>query len=305
MIRKASTMLAAAGSVAFLVGSMGLTGAASAATLPSCATGSHCTTDTATPGSITEPGGVAGDYGADDNHTHYRFVQTTVTATPQLIDLNGPLSSELYPASVGDELCDPNSGEIAQISLGFVPGTGAGTGYQVAWEVHHYNPAVSDPCTQTAFQFDKTIFKSGNLLQNVGISANDKVYLGIYYSPAGTHKHQLSFGACDETTGVCRQAYTVSKYQLEFWEFGVGAFVPINVLTGGAVNQFETFSSTDVTCYSCGGPVPISSVSPVNSFGAGGLWEAQFANSSSQVVLSPKDTLSGDTFDIFNGSTSI
>ena len=56
-------------------------------------------------------------------------------------------------------------------------------------------------------------------------------------------------------------------------------------------NEFETFSSDDVTCYSCGGPVAISTVAPVNSFGAGGLYEAQFSNSSSQVVLSPKDSL--------------
>jgi len=298
-------MLAAAGSVAFLVGGMALTGSASAASLPSCATGSHCTTDTATPGSITEPGGVAGYYGADDNHTHYRFVQTTVTATPQLVDLNGPLSSELYPASVGDELCDPNDGIIAQISLGYINTAKDGPAYEVAWEVHKYNAHSSDPCTQTAFQFDKSIFKSGDLLVSNGISAGDKVYLGIYYTPSGRHQHQLSFGACDETTGVCRQAYTSSKYQLEFWEFGVGAFAPVNVLTGGANNLFDTFSSTDVTCYSCAHMVPISSVSPVNSFGAGGLYEAQFANSSSQVVLSPNDSLAGDTFNIFNGSTSI
>ncbi len=302
MIRSARNILAAAGSVAVLAGGMALAGAgsASAAPLPSCATGVRCTTDTATPGSITEPGGVAGYYGADDNHTHYRFVQTTVTATPQLVDLNGPLSSELYPASVGDELCDPNTGEIAQISLGNIAGV-----YEVAWEVHHYNPAVSDPCTQTAFEFDTTIFKSGNLLQHVGISAGDKVYLAIYYTPSGNHKHQLSFGACDETTGICRQAYTTSKYQLEFWEFGIGAFVPINVLTGGAVNKFDTFSGDIVTCYSCTTQTPISAVQPVNSFGAGGLYEAQFANSSSQVVLSPNDSLAGDTFNIFNGSTSI
>jgi hypothetical protein len=131
-------MLAAAGSVAFLVGGMAMAGSASAQTLPSCATGVRCTTDVAAPGSLGEDGGVAGYYGADDNHTHYRYVQTTVTATPQLIDLNGPLSSEIYPASVGDELCDPNTGQIAQISLGNINGV-----YEVAWDVHHYNAALA------------------------------------------------------------------------------------------------------------------------------------------------------------------
>ena len=292
-------MLAAAGSVAFLVGGMALTGSASAASLPSCATGVRCTTDVAAPGSLGEDGGVAGYYGADDNHTHYRFVQTTVTATPQLVDLNGPLSSELYPASVGDELCDPNDGITAQISLANIGGT-----YEVAYIVGKY-PKAADPCIQNNFQTSGNIFRSGSLLALNGINAGDKVYLGIYYTPSGRHQHQLSFGACDETTGICRQAYTSSRFQLEFWEFGIGAFVPASVLTGGAVNHFETFSSSDVTCYSCAGAVPISSVSPVNSFGAGGLYEAQFANSSSQVVLSPNDTLSGDTFNMYNGSTSI
>ncbi len=300
MIRKTTTMLAAAGSVAFLVGGMALTGSASAQTLPSCATGVRCTTDVAAPGSLGEDGGVAGYYGADDNHTHYRFVQTTVTASPQLVDLNGPLSSEIYPATVGDELCDPNDGITAQISLGFGPNGK----YDVAYIVGKY-PKAADPCIQNNFQTSGSIFRDGSLLALNGINPGDKVYLGIYYTPTGRHVHQLSFGACDETTGICRQAYTSSRFQLEFWEFGIGAFVPASVLTGGAVNHFETFSSSDVTCYSCSGAVPISSVSPVNSFGAGGLYEAQFANSSSQVVLSPNDTLSGDTFNMFNGSTSI
>jgi hypothetical protein len=287
---------------------------AGAQSLPDCAAGAsaadHCTTNVAGAlGGILQNGGTAGYYGADDNHTHYRFVQTTVTATPELVDLNGPLSSDLYPATVGDELCDPNDGVIAQISLGYVDGTGGNPGtYEVAYTVGKY-PASADPCIQNNFQnyttLSENIFKSGSLLFLNGISPNDKVYLGIYYTPSGNHVHQLSFGACDETTGVCRQAYTQSRFQLEFWEFGIGTFVPESVLTGGADNQFETFSSDDVTCYACSAAVPVSSVSPVNSFGAGGLYENQFANSSSQLVLTPKDTLSGDTFSEFNGSASI
>jgi len=278
---------------------MGLTGAASAASLPSCATGSHCTTFTAGSPSLTEPGGVAGYYGADDNHTHYRFVQTTVVAAPQLVDLNGPGSSAFYPATVGADLCDPNDGITAQISLGFWNGK-----YQVGYYVGRGHSAA-DPCTQDNFVAGTiNVFRVGTLLGLNGISAGDKVYLGIYYTPSGRHLHQLSFGACDITTGICRQAYTTQR-TLEFWEFGVGTFLPLSVLTGGAVNQFETFSATDVTCYACPHYVPISSVSPVNPFGAGGLYESQTANSSSQVVLSPKDTLSGDTFTMWNGSTSI
>jgi len=300
LIRKASTILAAAGSVAILAGGMALAGPAGAAQLPSCATGYHCTTDVASPGSIFEDGGVAGYYGADDNHTHYRFVQTTVTATPQLVDLNGPAGSEVAPATVGDELCDPNDGITAQISLGFWDGK-----YQVGYYVGK-GAKAADPCIQdNLINGSINVFRIGTLLGLNGINPGDKVYLGIYYTPSGRHQHQLSFGACDETTGVCRQAYTSSRFQLEFWEVGTGAFTPGELLTGGAVNEFETFSSTDVTCYSCPHMVPISSISPVNSFGAGGLYEARFANSSSQVVMSPNDSLAGDTYDIFNGSTSI
>jgi hypothetical protein len=295
-------MLAAAGSVAFLVGSMGLTGSASAATLPSCATGVHCSDNTAEPGSIFENGGVAGYYGADDNHTHYRFVQTTVTATPQLIDLNGPESSEAYPATVGDELCDPNDGITAQISLGFWDDE-----YQVGYYVGKGDTGtgISDPCIQDNFVNGSiNVFKVGNLLQDIGINAGDKVYLAIYYTPGGRHEHQLSFGACDETTGVCRQAYSNSRFQLEFWEFGIGSFLPLSVLTAGATNEFETFGTDYVTCYTCAHPVEISTVSPVGNLG-GGLYEAEFSNSGSQVVLTPNDTLSGASFNEYNGSTSI
>ena len=157
------------------------------------------------------------------------------------MDLNGPLQQRLYPATVGDELCDPNDGITAQISLDFCAWSrtrwGTRSGRATTGEL--------DPCTQDSFVVRQdTIFKSGSLLGTNGISAGDKVYLAIYYTPGGNHEHQLSFGACDETTGVCRQAYTSSKYQLEFWEFGIGAFVPLNVLTGGADNEFDTFSAT-------------------------------------------------------------
>jgi hypothetical protein len=294
-------MLAAAGSVAILAGGMALAGSASAASLPNClTTGGRCTNNIASPGSIFENGGTAGYYGADDNHTHYRFVQTTVTASPQLIDVNGPLSSEAYPATVGAELCDPNDGITAQISLGYYEGA-----FQVAWIVGK-GAAADDPCIQDNFlNGTATIFRAGNLLSLPGVAEGDQVYLGIYYTPGGHHEHQLSFGACDITSGQCRQAYTSSRYSLNFWEFGIGTFAPLSVLTGGAVNKFETFGYDQVTCYSCAHAVNISTVQPVNPFGVGGLYEAEFSNSSDQVVMSPNDTLSGATFNMYNGSTSI
>jgi hypothetical protein len=308
LIRRARYLLVAAGSAAILAGSMTLAGAgaASAYTLPSClVTGYHCTTSVAAPGSLFQNGGAAGYYGADDNHTHYRFVQTIVNASPQLIDLNGPLGSELYPATTGVELCDPNSGVALKLALGFFNGS-----YQVAYLVGkfptHGPAATADPCIQSNFQTSGSIFRFGTLMGLTGIPQNSNVYLGIYYDPTpGAHFHQISFGACDDATGACRQAYTHSRFSLNLFEFGIGTFTPANVLTAGAVNYFQTFSSSEVTCYSCAGMVPISTVQSVGPFGAGGLYEAQFANSSSQVVMSPNDTLSGTTFKMYNGSTSI
>ena len=73
--------------------------------------------------------------------------------------------------------------------------------------------SAADPCIQDNFQSHGTsnVFRVGTLLGLNGISAGDKVYLGIYYTPGGNHRHQLSFGACDITTGVCRQAYTSQR----------------------------------------------------------------------------------------------
>src|SRR5580693_2080290 len=63
--------------------------------------------------------GAAGYLGADDNHTHYRYVTTNTVNTPQLVDLDGPSTQGL----VGAEECDPNNhyhgagGWAAQIGL--------------------------------------------------------------------------------------------------------------------------------------------------------------------------------------------
>ena len=52
------------------------------------------------------------------------------------------------------------------------------------------------------------------------------------------------------------------------------------------------------------GPVLVLSAgTAVNSFGAGGLYEAQFLNNSSQVQMSPEDSLTPVSFSEWNGST--
>lgn len=302
MIRKTTMMLAAAGSAAILAGSIALAGSASAASLPSCATGYRCTTNSGNLFTGTLSSGVAGYYGADDNHTHYRYVQTVVTATTSLANLNGT-GGGAFGGGVGTELCDPNNGRAAQISLSY---NGPVLGYQLIWSVGNFGTSgsVADPCVQTGFAFPNSFRHVGTLLSLPGISAGDQIYMGIYYNPIGNsvHFHQISFGACDITTGICRQAYS-QAFRLEFWEFGIGAFSAANFVQGGAINPLGTLSHNVVTCYSCTVQTPLTSIQPVNPFGIGGLYEAQFANTSGQIQMSPLDSLTPSAFKIWSGST--
>jgi hypothetical protein len=289
-------MLAAAGSVAILAGGMALAGSASAASLPSCATGAKC---------VDNAAGLAGYYGADDNHTHYRYVQTVVSATPQLVNLNGNYSG-YHQGAVGVELCDPNdfgqtgdlSGDFAaQISLGYTT-----AGYEVRYNVGFFAP-TADPCVDSGFTTFQ--FQNGQPLLLTGINPGDTLSLAIYYTPGGRHFHQISFGVCDEQTGICRQAYNESPVAVNFWEFGIGGFANHVTLTGGAINPSESFADNEVTCYSCTHMVPINDVQPVNTLGVGGLTEAQYVNLTSQPELTPKDSLASDSsFELWEGSTS-
>jgi hypothetical protein len=295
LIRRARNILTAAGSVAILAGGMALAGATAASAavpLPSCATGVRCTNNGQGPSA-----GVAGYYGADDNHTHYRYVQTIVTATPQLVNLNGNYSLN-HEGAVGVSLCDPTTGKAAQMSLGYT----VANGYELRWGVGSFGPSnsfASDPCVMTGF-LHPFPFKHGIF---TGINAGDQILLAVYYDPSGHFFHQISFGACDITQGVCRQVWSGTVLSQSFTEFGIGAFSAGNFIEAGAINPLDTFSSSDVTCYSCAGQVAISTVQPVNPFGAGGLYEAQFVNVGSQVQMSPLDSLSGSTFHMWSGST--
>lgn len=291
MIRRARYILAAAGSAAILAGGMALAsaGAASAGTLPSCAGGVNCTN------SVGGDGGTAGYYGADDNHTHYRYVSTVTTATPQLVLLNGAD----FTGSTGVSLCDPNTGQVAQLSLyALAPGA-----YEVVWVTGKFLTSPSEPCVQNGNVFQK-IHKFGFILFNTGISTGDKLNLSISYAVTGPNKNRLFFSACDITSSVCRQAGVKSATQ-EWWEFGIGVFSGVQQLTAPANNLLDSNSFNNVQCYSCGSAVPITAVAPVNPFNIGGLYEAQLINYSSQVTMSPNDSLDAtDGFSVWNGSTS-
>jgi len=290
LIRRARYILAAAGTAAVLAGGMALAGApaASALSLPLCP-GTHCSTNAV---------GLAGYYGADDNHTHYRYVQTVTTAAPTLIALQGVHAAKTSIAGVGVELCDPNIGFAAQLGVANIGGT-----WVVAYLAGFYK-AAADPCVQNGL-INGVVFQAGTPLGLNTISTNDQLALAIWYAPAGPFFHHLSFSVCDITAGVCRQAYTTGPFNLNFWEFGIGAAANKVSLTAPANNLLDSFSSNEVTCYSCSGAVPITAVTPVNPFGIGGLTQAQFANVSSQIVMSPNNSLTaGNVFSVSNGSTT-
>ena len=290
MIRKARNILATAGSVAILAGGMALAGAgaASAATLPSCATGVNCASNFA---------GAAGYNGADDSHTHYRYVQTETTAAPQLVRLNGTK----LPGSTGVSLCDENTGSVAQLSLGATrASTSAPIVFALAYTVGHFPLGASEPCVQSAGGVIN-IFRSGTLLQFTGINPGDKLLLSIAYNQ-GRHP-TIKFTAIDITQSLVRSA-TVHVFAKSFTEFGIGAFTAVTNLTSPPNNPLAAFLLNQVACYSCGSNVPITSVSPVNPFNAGGLYESQLINISSNPIMSPLDSLavSTDAFGIQNGS---
>ena len=301
MIRRARYILAAAGTTAILAGGMTLAGAgaASAQTLPSCASGVNCASNFA---------GAAGYNGADDNHTHYRYVQTETTAAPQLVNLNGTGDNL---GSTGVSLCDENTGEVAQLSLGYNTGTPHGSlplGFHVGYRVGRFTLGAAEPCVQNAgMHIHGAPFNKGNLLQFTGITQGDKIFLSISYSTSRSGRHaSIHFVAIDITAGVVRSA-TVSVSPKSFTEFGIGAFTANQQLTAPANNPLAAFALNQVACYGCANPVPITSVSPVNPFNIGGLYESQLINGSSQVTMSPLDSLavSTDEFGIQNGSTSI
>ena len=304
MIRRARYLVAAAGSAAILAGVMTLAGATAAmaqAPLPSCANGVRCTNNSGNVYTNTFSHGLAGYYGADDLGTHYRYVQTIVTATPGLKNLNGfgPADPN-REGGVGVSLCDVSSGKAAQVSLQYT----VANGYELKWAVGSFGPSGSfakDPCIQTGFLHPQFFHGFGTIK---GVNPGDKILLAIYYStPNGPLFHQFSFGAIDITQGIVRQAWSGGKFNLSLTEFGIGAFSAHNFIQGGAINPLDTFAANAVTCYSCPGAVPITSVQPVNPFLAGGLYEAQFTNTSGQVQMSPLDSLTPTSFNMWSGST--
>jgi hypothetical protein len=348
---KRVTWALAACSALILAGSLALAGSASAATLPL----PQCSSTDPGPGSPTNlvgatnqsgqpphcwyvqaastegpvASGTAGYLGANDNHTHYRYVTTDIKNVPELVNLDGGGNT----GAGGVFLCDPNDhaygagGWVAETGLlGNTGITGQeNTVYYAAgfWKAGAPDPCVThgllipDPNTTLCPPGGKgSVFGIGPAafcgsfsdpsVPNGYIGSNDLLgNLAIYYSwGPGSHHHDISFGYLDVTTGIPQQAYTHKPVDVNLWEFGVGVLNTNQMLTGGAINTLLAFNNDMITCYSCAHPVGIETIQPVNPFNVGGLEEVQSANKSGQVTLGPNNSLSGDNFTVFNGSTS-
>jgi hypothetical protein len=135
---------------------------------------------------------MAGYYGADDNHTHYRYVQTVVTAAPTLNQLNGQTATTL--GGVGVELCDPNIGISAQLALADINGT-----FQAFYLVGAFT-AAADPCVSNGL-INAIVFRQGTPLGLNAISPGDQLSLAIYYTPGG-----LTYTSCPSASATSPRA---------------------------------------------------------------------------------------------------
>jgi hypothetical protein len=283
MIRKIA--LAAAAVTALAIGGAV---AANAATIP---------TINVTVGSSA--GGVAGYYGADDGHTHWRYVQTTVVASPTLENLNGVSSSTL--GTVGVTLGNENTGQDAQIGL--YDNAGA---YGVAYDYGTVSTGFDDPVIDAGL-INPDILAAPQLLSYLtgGIKTGDKILLSIYYNPAssGHGRHELQFSATDLSQVNEHRSATLNEHPISFTEYGIGVVSDAGTVTAALNNSLETFTSSDVNFYSSAKPaLPISDEQAYHAYG--GLSQVQYVNTSDQPEISPNSSLSGAGFTVFEGSTT-
>ena len=242
-------------------------------------------------------GGVSGYYGADDGHTNWRYVQTTVTASPTLENLNGVSSTSL--GAVGVTLCNENTGVSAQIGL-----YDNGGKYGVAYDEGTLPTAFDDPCVDAGL-INPDILAAPQLLSSLagGIHAGDKILVSIYYDPSGRHDHALQFSATDLSRVNEHRSATESIHATSFTEYGIGVVSDASSVTAALNNNLETFTASDVNFYSSVKPAfPISQEK--SFYGYAGLSQVQYVNVSDQPEISPNSSLSGASFTVFEGSTT-
>ena len=244
-------------------------------------------------------GGVSGYYGADDGHTNWRYVQTIVTASPTLKNLNGVSSSSL--GAVGVTLCNENTGTSAQIGL-----YDNGGHFGVAYDEGTLPTSFDDPCIDAGL-INPAITSAPQLLSSLGggIHSGDKILVSIYYNPASTGhgRHELQFSATDLSRVNEHRSATLSIHSTFFTEYGIGVVSDAATVTAATNNNLESFTSSDVNFYSSAKPAfPISQEKAF--YGYAGLSQVQYVNVSDQPEISPVSSLSGASFTVFEGSTT-
>jgi len=242
-------------------------------------------------------GGVAGYYGADDAHTHWRYVQTVVTATPTLQNLNGTGAGGI--GAVGVTLGNENTGDDAQIGLYDNNGK-----YGVAYDEGAVSTNYNDPVIDAGL-INPDITSAPQLLGHTGIHSGDKILVSIYYDPtsSGHGRHELQFSATDLSQVNEHRSATLSVRALSFTEYGIGVVSDASTVTAALNNNLETFTGSVVNFYSATKPAfPISTEKAY--YGYGGLSEVQYVNTSDQPEISPDGSLSGENFTVYEGSTT-
>lgn len=303
---RAGRKAAAAVVTALLLGGVGLAGAMASSASAAVA---------GVPVVNVQNSGEAGYMGADDGHTHYRFVQGQFTASQALVNLNGDATHG--PGAVGVELCNENTNEAAQVGLWWNPAANSGQGgYQVSYDLGLLAGANDDNCIQSGF-INPNIGSAPQLLAHMTIHTGDQILLAVYYDPTagtctpglpdarslGSHGHELQFQATDLSQVNEHRSYTTCVPATSFTEFGNGAVTNNVNLTAPALNLLQSTANDKVNFYSATkASYPISQQKAF--YGYGGLTEVQFVNSSGQTLLSPNGSLTGASFSLFEGSTT-
>jgi hypothetical protein len=241
--------------------------------------------------------GEAGYYVNDWGNYHIRDAHSQLTVTAAMMQL--PNTQTTVNQAEGNELCDPNTGDSAQIGLLW---EGAATGFEVGaqYGVLSSTPDAADPCIQDG------VLEPSPAHVLIGGPTGNKVRVGdvltldVYYNPtAQAHgRHQIQYTACDVTTDVCRQAFDEVRAQ-NFFEAGIGVLnTGAPALTAPALNPLVTFASATFNNYNG---------SARNKLALGGwqLDEAETVNGASQVTLQPSAVVGASTvFSVAEGSAS-
>jgi hypothetical protein len=236
--------------------------------------------------------GEAGYYANDNGSTRFRDVGATTVVANTMKQLNGTPTT---PGGVGVELCDDNTNAAAQLGLEW-NGNAFTLQYNDGFLTDPLVGTIQDPCAQDGLLAGGAGHTYPHPIVPI---VGDVLKFEIFYQPSG-HHHYLQFKVTDET----QNRTEVQEVQIpaqNFYEAGIGVLTDAANLTGGAVNLLNSFTNTTFNYY--------SSTKAWGSIYVPAHWdleEAHFVNASSQVTLSPNNSLNGPVtgFSLYEGSTS-